>query len=1024
MSLALLSDKLAWPDPAAIMRPPGAGQQASLALARKKIQSVAVRLEGGRDTEVGLLTADPKTNATQAPLAIVCTFPESPPDQTLAEIQRLAWNFSHAPLLLTVDDRELRAFSCSEPPGPDLPLGLDSEIAEARFVFDDMHEPVDEATDKRLSLHWLELASGSFLRRHRERFKRRNRADNLLLDNLRLLRKRLNHDGLPFETIHDLLARTIFVQFLFDRMDANGLTALNEARLAKLCEQGVLSEEYGSFAEILHNHADTYSLFSHLDDGFNGDLFPTIDESVDQPRERDLVRPKHLRVLSDFISGSLSLRSGQRSLWPMYSFDAIPLEFISSIYESFVEHEGQAIYTPSHLVDFVLDEILPWNETNWDVKILDPSCGSGIFLVKALHRLVHRWKLHHGDLQARIPIANVRRILAGNLSGIDINPHAIRVASFSLYLAMCDEIDPKHYWSNVRFPDLQGVRLASSDFFDDSAQSPAAALHDLRYDMIIGNAPWGKNTATGLAKQWAEKRDWPVSYGDIGPLFLAKAATLCKPDGVVSMLQPAGTLLTNRSEPARLFRRRLFNTLGVKEVVNLSALRFGLFRKAVGPAALVTLTPEITTDAITYVCPKPMHEEGIDGYRIVVDQYDTHEINRKDAAEETSHWTILFWGTRRDLALIRRLGELPSLLNYESEGRLSRRQGVIRGNRGKEQQAIVGRFMLDAPDFPEGIFLSLVPERLPRNQDPLTDDRASTDFSAFEPSQMLVKTAWRVGERRFRAVVNSSRNTGILCSQGYISIRAAPGEKHLLEDACLMLNSKLAVYYLLGHSGRFATYRPEPQVAELLATPIVRTNALGGIRSFEELDQRAFSAAGLKPSERALIDHAVDIVLPELKASTQSHARERTKRGGVNGLWEYCDWFLRILATGLPSDSLSATVFEEAEGDPRLPVRCAEIRLASGGSNREPVSVERVRAANLSARIAEVHESVDRARTTEEICPNVVRNFGFTKSPTARVPTVFIAKSDQARYWTPAMALRDADDVSAELLRRGQLNSS
>ena len=1024
MSLARLSDELAWPAPASIMSPPGAGPQANLALARQKIQSVAARLEGGQNTEVGLLTVDPKTNATQAPLAIVCTFPEPPPTYTLAKIHRLAWNFSHAPLLLTVDGRELRAFSCAEPPSLDVTPDLKSEITEARYVFDQPHDQFDVSADKRLALHWLELATGSFLQRHEKRFKRQNRADNLLLENLRLLRKRLNVDGLPFETIHDLLARTIFVQFLFDRMDANGFTALSEARLEKLCEQKVLSEAYGSFADILQNHADTYRLFAHLDDRFNGDLFPPIDESVNQPREKDQVTSAHLRVLSDFISGSLSLRSGQRSLWPMYSFDAIPLEFISSIYESFVEHDGQAIYTPSHLVDFVLDEILPWNETNWDVKVLDPSCGSGIFLVKALHRLVYRWKLHHGDLQARIPIADLRRILENNLYGIDIDSHAIRVASFSLYLAMCDEIDPKHYWSNVRFPALQGVRLAVSDFFDDSLQSPAAALHGESYDVIVGNAPWGKNTATELARQWANEQDWPVSYGDIGPLFLAKAATLCKPSGAVSLLQPAGTLLTNRTEPARLFRRQLFNTLGVNEVVNLSALRFGLFRKAVGPAALVTLTPETTTDVITYVCPKPMHEEGIDGYRIVVDQYDVHEINRADAAEETDHWTVLFWGTRRDLSLIRKLGEWSSLLNYESDGKLSRRQGVIRGNRAKEQQAIVGRFMLDAPDLPEGVFLSLAPEMLPRNQDPRTDYRASTDFSAFEPGQMLIKTTWTVREQRFRAVINSSMTTGILCSQAYLTIRTDLAERDLLEDACAMLNSKLAVYYLLGHSGRFATYRPAPQVTEILATPIVRATGFGDISSFEELDQLVFSAAGLKESERALIDHAVEVSLPDLKTRNSTHARTRTKRGNVNELKEYCEWFMRILANGLPSQSLSATVFEEAEGDPPLPVRCAEIRLATGGSDRESVSVERISAAHLSARIAEVYESVDNTRTTEEISPNVVRIFGFTEYPAGRVPTVFIAKSDQVRYWTPAMALRDADDVSAELLRRGQLNTS
>ena len=83
-------------------------------------------------------------------------------------------------------------------------------------------------------------------------------------------------------------------------------------------------------------------------------------------------------------------------LWPQYAFDVIPLEFISSIYETFVTKRasGDGIYyTPSYLVDFVLDRVLPWDGTDWDLKVIDPACGSGIFLVKAFQRLVHRWKL-------------------------------------------------------------------------------------------------------------------------------------------------------------------------------------------------------------------------------------------------------------------------------------------------------------------------------------------------------------------------------------------------------------------------------------------------------------------------------------------------------------------------------------------------------------------------------------------------------------------------------------------------------
>src|ERR1039458_7378868 len=95
------------------------------------------------------------------------------------------------------------------------------------------------------------------------------------------------------------------------------------------------------------------------------------------------------------------------------------------------------------------------------MRVLDPACGSGIFLVKAFQRLVYRWKLSH---RREEPTAGkLRNILENNLFGIDINAEAVRVASFSLYLAMCDEIDPKYYWTQVQFPRLRNRNLHRSE---------------------------------------------------------------------------------------------------------------------------------------------------------------------------------------------------------------------------------------------------------------------------------------------------------------------------------------------------------------------------------------------------------------------------------------------------------------------------------------------------------------------------------------------------------------------------------
>src|SRR5690606_38831450 len=113
-------------------------------------------------------------------------------------------------------------------------------------------------------------------------------------------------------------------------------------------------------------------------------------------------------------------------------------------------------------------------------------------------------------------------------------------------------------------------------------QSPIHSQLDAeKYDLVIGNAPWGKSTAKDHrsdAKGWAKRNGWTVPYKDHGPVFLAKAAKLAKPDGWISMIQPGGLLL-NRSKPTQDFRRKLISSFAIEEVINLSAIRREIFAK-------------------------------------------------------------------------------------------------------------------------------------------------------------------------------------------------------------------------------------------------------------------------------------------------------------------------------------------------------------------------------------------------------------------------------------------------------------
>src|SRR5262249_47923067 len=187
-------------------------------------------------------------------------------------------------------------------------------------------------------------------------------------------------------------------------------------------------------------------------------------------------------------------------------------------------------------------------------------------LVKVYQRLIHRWKLTNPNV--RPSAAVLRQILERCIYGVDTQDEAVRVASFSLYLAMCDEIDPKRYWTHVRFPRLRGNTINCHDFFEDGPT--LVERHELRkFDLVVGNPPWGQEgSIPDAVSAWVEreaehrsgddKRSWNASYVSIGPLFLPRAAELVKPEGSVSLMQSSAVLL-NDVGTARELRARLFN---------------------------------------------------------------------------------------------------------------------------------------------------------------------------------------------------------------------------------------------------------------------------------------------------------------------------------------------------------------------------------------------------------------------------------------------------------------------------------
>lgn len=1027
LTLERTSAALGWPAPDDILGPKGAGAAIYIELLRTKVGAALTRMIGAPSFRIGVLVPDPDATTTETPLAIVVEFASPASEENLRELHRLAWNFSHSPILMTIEPQLLRVWSCCEAPVEGAPItdraveSVDAASLEKSYSLQD---------SAARSMHWISLVSGEFFASNAARFDRDGRADQMLLSNLRDIRTQLADAGLDDDDIcHDLLARVIFVQFLFDRKDSEGAAALNAAKLAKLHADGLLSQRYPDFASVLSDYDDSYALFEWLNDRFNGDLFPGKGDTPEARiegwnRERRRVKPAHLKLLADFIRGDLDMPSGQAALWPLYAFDVIPLEFISSIYETFVTERAARdgiFYTPPHLVDFILDRVLPWDRTEWDLRILDPACGSGIFLVKAFQRLVHRWKRAHPGATPKVE--TLRRMLERNLFGVDKDPHAVRVACFSLYLAMCDEIEPRHYWTQVLFPTMRDRRLICSDFFVEDVEGFGSENAEGRYDLIIGNAPWGDSLVTSEAVEWAKQATppWAIANKDIGGLFLAKATYLLKPQGELALIQSANALLFNMSPTAVRFREQLFQRRRITAIYNLSALRFKVFKRkahtpkrSTSPACVVIIQPgqPALDDRILYVSPKSL-KPLLDEFTIVLESRDVRWLTVGDALNDRSVWSVLMWGGPRDRVLIDRLRQFATLEDLRESGLRSSR-GIQFGDGKKRVESLADHLLFDQRIFSGDDPLRFDADSLPRAGTLYLDARMSSDFSAYAYPQLLMKRSWRKATARFEArLAKTSHRRNVVCNQSYVSVH---GPEPLLNAACLAFNSSVTTYFLQLASGRAAAYRPEVLIDEVRNIPLPEPTRvkLEGLASQAAIDFAAFDAFGLNDAERVLVEDLANEIICEFRGGATSLGKRTVDTDDDSRetiLSEYCRYVMRVIKAGFGADHvIRATIFSPKIGQKPLPYRLVGLHLCESGD--DAIQIEPLESGTLLERMEDLDRLTDGKRRGLYDGRTLRMYDGRTNEP-----TIFILKPDVRRHWLRSVALEDGDEIALDLFR-------
>ena len=150
-----------------------------------------------------------------------------------------------------------------------------------------------------------------------------------------------------------MLSRSIFIKYLEERKDSNGETVFPQGFYSDFLESAK------QYTDVLNSKEATYRLFRTLKEKFNGDTLQVSEVEI------EIITQNDLDELRTFILGDSELESKQLALWPFYSFDIIPIQLISSIYELFFhlsdeDDEKGTYYTPLHLVNLVMDEVYPW----------------------------------------------------------------------------------------------------------------------------------------------------------------------------------------------------------------------------------------------------------------------------------------------------------------------------------------------------------------------------------------------------------------------------------------------------------------------------------------------------------------------------------------------------------------------------------------------------------------------------------------------------------------------------------------
>lgn len=589
------------------------------------------------------------------------------------------WNFNEAPIIILCEKDSIEIYN-----------GFNYLINKGQLQYLGGEEKLNDFS-------YFKLVTGQTWEDYQNEFKSIHRVNYYLLSNIKDAREILIKSLNPVLT-NSLIGKIIFIRYLIDRKIKLNFEQTRESRLwsnQELCE-------------ILENKNELKNFFNYLKGKFNGesygDLFPISDQDLDS------IPANCLEVLVRLLSGD-EIKTGQKSLFDIYDFSIIPVEFISNVYEQFVGEDTQekqgSYYTPLFLVDYILSQTVDIkldSQQNHSCKVLDPSCGSGVFLVETLRKLIEKYQENNPNYSRNSSKykKDLSQIAYENIFGIDKDTSAVEVAIFSIYLTLLDYQSPSDI-ENFKFPQLYNKNFFCSDFFDLSADFNNV-FKNLEFDFIIGNPPWkrGKGEEKNpLYNQYIEKRKLEekeiqenqiaISNQEIAQAFVFRVSNFCTSTTKISLIITSKALYNLN---AKGFRDYLLDNFLINKVFELSPVRREVFNnyddkaKAIAPAAVLfyqyAFGQNTDKNSIEHISLKPSRFFSL--FKIfTIQRNDFNIVSQQKLKEYDYLWKILVYGSYLDFNLIKRLKENYSSVTdiISDKNRYTFGQGIQVGGGGK-----------------------------------------------------------------------------------------------------------------------------------------------------------------------------------------------------------------------------------------------------------------------------------------------------------------------------------------------------